>query len=344
MTEASLTCHGRRQGCWPLAAALALLLTACGGGDGGTLATDAGAVATPAATVTQKGFGPTELFHPATNPTGRVLQEGDTGIVFLPQAGASGVAEQQVWFEIVRASNYGFEMEDEDLAVLGRVDVSDAAGGALLSVDADHRFASATLAPGRYALRLVASATNPETVPLFIRFDAGGAQPGQPAATGRLVPLAYSGSASPSMFAKDCIGCDLRGVNLGGLNLRSANMRSANLSGANLSGANLEDTFLHKANLEGAILSKAYLRGAYLIGASLRSANLGGANLSQARLTEADLSKANLERAILLGASLGQANLSGANLSGANLGQASLGEALWVDGRTCAWFSLGQCE
>ena len=46
------------------ALALALVLSACGGGS--------------VEPVTQKGFGPSQLYDPARNPTGRVLQEGDT--------------------------------------------------------------------------------------------------------------------------------------------------------------------------------------------------------------------------------------------------------------------------
>ena len=100
----------------------------------------------------QKGFGPSELYHPDANPGGRVLQAGDTGVVFLPQAGAAGQAKRQVWFDIGRAKAYHFELEDEDLALLARVDVGDAAGRPLLSVDAEHRSASANLLPGRYVL------------------------------------------------------------------------------------------------------------------------------------------------------------------------------------------------
>jgi len=340
MTERSLKCHERRQGRWPVALALTLLLTACGGGDGGTLATDASAVPTPAAPtapaapLAQKGFGPTELYDPGTNPTGHVLQEGDTGIVFVPQAGAAGAAELQVWFEIARASTYAFEMEDEDLAALTRVDVGDAAGQVLLSVDADHRLASATLAPGRYALRLIASATNPETMPLFIRFGDDDTQMKQPATTGELVPR----FEPHSLFAKDCVGCNLRGANLS-----RAYLGGSNLSGANLSGTLLLGTNLFGANLSGANLSGANLTSAHMLQANLGEANLSGANLTGAMLVAANLSRANLEDVILQRAILEQANLSGATLSG-NLSGALLARAVWVDGRTCGWPSIGQCQ
>ena len=88
------------------ALALALVLSACGGGS--------------VEPVTQKGFGPSQLYDPARNPTGRVLQEGDTGIVML---GGSG--PQQVWFEIGEAATYGVELEDEDLATLGHLEIAD---------------------------------------------------------------------------------------------------------------------------------------------------------------------------------------------------------------------------
>ena len=104
------------------ALALALALSACGGS---------------VEPVTQKGFGPSQLYDPARNPTGRVLQEGDTGIVML---GGSG--PQQVWFEIGEAATYGVELEDEDLATLARLEIADASGQTLAWADATQRAAS----------------------------------------------------------------------------------------------------------------------------------------------------------------------------------------------------------
>ena len=113
--------------CIPLktlpALALALALSACGGGS--------------VEPVTQKGFGPSQLYDPARNPTGRVLQEGDTGIVMH---GGSG--PQQVWFEIGEAATYGVELEDEDLATLARLEIADASGQTLAWADATQRAAS----------------------------------------------------------------------------------------------------------------------------------------------------------------------------------------------------------
>ena len=147
-------------------AVLALALSACGGGS--------------VEPVTQKGFGPSQLYDPARNPTGRVLQEGDTGIVML---GGSG--PQQVWFEIGEAATYGVELEDEDLATLGHLEIADASGQTLAWADAAQRTASADLAPGRYVMRLAPAATAPaEGTALFLHFDADEAEAGGGAKAG----------------------------------------------------------------------------------------------------------------------------------------------------------------
>lgn len=72
-------------------------------------------------------------------------------------------------------------------------------------------------------------------------------------------------------------------------------------------------------NLRGANLVDANLQGAYLKGADLRAANLTGANLLDAYLFEA--------------------KIEGADLTGADLSK-----AIWVDGRTCAFESIGYCK
>ncbi|HDQ41258.1 MAG TPA: pentapeptide repeat-containing protein [Desulfonatronum sp.] len=72
-------------------------------------------------------------------------------------------------------------------------------------------------------------------------------------------------------------------------------------------------------NLRGADLSGVNLQGAYLKGADLRAANLKGANLVDAYLYDA--------------------KLEGADLSGANLSM-----AVWTDGRTCGFDSIGYCK
>lgn len=270
------------------ALALALVLSACGGGS--------------VEPVTQKGFGPSQLYDPARNPTGRVLQEGDTGIVML---GGSG--PQQVWFEIGEAATYGVELEDEDLATLGRLEIADASGQTLAWADATQRTASADLAPGRYVMRLAPAATAPaEGTALFLHFDADEAEAGAKAGTAK---TAEAGRKSLQIGA--CMGCDLRGAILLGADLRKADLRKADLRDANLHGANLAG-----ANAAGADFRRAKLQAANLSGTNLASADLAGAYLFGANLAGADLS----------GVDLVKVNLTGVDLRGATL----------PDGRICA--------
>ena len=272
------------------ALALALVLSACGGGS--------------VEPVTQKGFGPSQLYDPARNPTGRVLQEGDTGIVML---GGSG--PQQVWFEIGEAATYGVELEDEDLATLARVEVADASGQTLAWADAAQRTASADLAPGRYVMRLAPAATAPdEGTALFLHFDADEAEAGGGAKAGA-AKTAEAGRKLLQIGA--CMGCDLRGAILLGADLRKADLRHANLRDANLHGANLAG-----ANAAGADFRRAKLQAANLSGTNLASADLAGAYLFGANLAGADLS----------GVDLVKVNLTGVDLRGATL----------PDGRICA--------
>ena len=270
------------------ALALALVLSACGGGS--------------VEPVTQKGFGPSQLYDPARNPTGRVLQEGDTGIVML---GGSG--PQQVWFEIGEAATYGVELEDEDLATLGHLEIADAGGQTLAWADAAQRTASADLAPGRYVMRLAPAATAPaEGTALFLHFDADEAEAGAKAGTAK---TAEAGRKSLQIGA--CMGCDLRGAILLGADLRKADLRKADLRDANLHGANLAG-----ANAAGADFRRAKLQAANLSGTNLASADLAGAYLFGANLAGADLS----------GVDLVKVNLTGVDLRGATL----------PDGRICA--------
>jgi hypothetical protein len=282
------------------AAALALVLAACGGGTGSADST------------ALKGYGPAQLYHPTANPAGHVLLEGDTGIVFLPQAvGGSAPAPLQVWFETASASAYAVEMEDEDLPLLARVQLVDAAGQTLLSVDGSHRAAHADLVPGRYALQLTASATHPESTPLFVRFDTAAA----PAK-----PLTASAKADPLQMRKTVLNRNCDDCDLSGANLTLGMLPYASLQRANLSGAYLLQTRMPYSILEGANLSSASMRGVDLENAYLMNANLSGADLRRA-------------------------NLRGARLDGANLSGAKLGDATWVDGRTCALESPpGECH
>ena len=128
-----------------LAFALAVLLQACGGGS------DAGRTNPP---IQQKGFAAQELYDPVKNPRGRVLREGDTGILFLsavPAASnaspgnATGREHATAWFEIDGPATYDFMLEDEDLAVLAKAEVQNSSGASLLVVDTVTRNASATL-------------------------------------------------------------------------------------------------------------------------------------------------------------------------------------------------------
>lgn len=74
-------------------------------------------------------------------------------------------------------------------------------------------------------------------------------------------------------------------------------------------------------------------------GVNLRGANLAGADLQGAYLKGADLRAANLTGANLLDAYLFEAKLEGADLTGADLSK-----AIWTDGRTCAFESIGYCK
>ena len=305
------------------ALALALVLSACGGGS--------------VEPVTQKGFGPSQLYDPARNPTGRVLQEGDTGIVML---GGSG--PQQVWFEIGEAATYGVELEDEDLATLARVEVADASGQTLAWADAAQRTASADLAPGRYVMRLAPAVTAPaEGTALFLHFDADEAEAGGGAKAGA-AKTAEAGRKLLQIGA--CMGCDLRGAKLEGANLRNADLRHVHLSGTNLRSADLRHANLLGANLGYADLFRANLAGANAVGADFDGANLHATNLSGTNLASADLAGAHL-----IGTNLASADLSGADLSGAHLVEvkldgADLRGAIWPEGRICAAASpLGKC-
>lgn len=257
-------------------AALALVLAACGGGTTGA------ADGNPPAPTAPRGYGPTQLYHPTANPAGRVLQEGDTGIVLL-QPAAQGAL--QVWFDTADASTYGVELEDEDLATLARVQIADAAGQVRLAVTPQQRQASADLAAGRYVLRMEPSATHTQATPMFIRFESAPAT------------KADFGHVLRTVFTRDCSDCDLRGAHLALLLLHDAQLSRANLSGANLVNAFLKGTDLSSANLSGADLRNA----------NLSNANLRLANLTSADLRGASLLNANLETGLLRGAKLGGA-------------------------------------
>lgn len=309
--------------CKPLmtaaAAVLTLALSACGGAS---------------EPVVPQGFGPSQLYDPASNPTGRVLQEEDTDVVFLGAAGA------QVWFEVAEAATYGFVLEDEDLDTLSRLEVAGANGLTLAWADAAHRAASAELIPGRYVLRLAANADGAEAAPLFIRFGGGGALLAASAA--KRLPINSAEARSLLLQSKACLECNLNGVELAGADLANAVLFGASLQKANLSKANLSKADLREANLGGARLDDAQLPNAKLMHARLGGASLAGAALQQADLTVADLRQANLAGARFDGANLEGANLQGAQTGGASFAGANLIAATWVDGRICIEHS--QCH
>lgn len=113
-----------------------------------------------------------------------------------------------------------------------------------------------------------------------------------------------------------------------GVDMREASMASMRLDGSNLQGGNFSYAILQLASLKEANLMLANLEGAHMHGVNLRGANLMLANLTKVNLLDADLSGANLR---------------GANLQGAILLKARLDGATWVDGRTCAAGSIGEC-
>lgn len=282
-----------------IAAALSLSLAACGGGSDIPVAT------------APKGYGPDQLYHPTANAKGHVLQEGETGIVLLQPAGKGML---QIWFDLGESSTYAVELEDEDLATLSRVQIHDANGRVRLAVTPQQRRANTDLEAGRYALHIEASATQVQTTPMFIRFEA------QPNEVSSMVTKADFIHVLATVFTRSCINCDLRGAHLAFLLLYDAQLFRSNLSGANLVNANLT-----RANLRETDLSSADLRGA----------NLSYANLSYANLRAADLDHADLRGANMLGANLQTGRLRGARLNG----------TLWPDGRVCSQSSPpGECR
>ena len=74
-------------------------------------------------------------------------------------------------------------------------------------------------------------------------------------------------------------------------------------------------------------------------GVNLAGADLSGINLQGAYLKSADLSNANLTGANFIDVYLYDAKLDGAILTGANFSK-----AIWPDGRTCAFDSIGTCK
>ena len=74
-------------------------------------------------------------------------------------------------------------------------------------------------------------------------------------------------------------------------------------------------------------------------GVNLKEAKLTGINLHGAYLKDADLRNANLTNANFIDAYLDGAKMDGATLTGANFSK-----AIWSDGRTCGFDSIGTCK
>ncbi len=279
--------------------------------------------------VVQKGYGPTQLYDPVTRPNGRVLRDGDTGVVFLAPAqtaaeqSSPAASEQNVWFEIAGTATYEMEMEDDDLAVLGRVEIRDSSGTRYLIVDAVRRSAQVTLPSGRYLLNLHASPNLEQAAPVFIRMDEDSAMEKASSNGYRLSrslkslptpPPHGAALAKAKVNVMGCNSCELPGVDLGWRTLINATFEGSDLTGAYLQRINLVRGYLVDANFSGAFML--------------------GANLSQARLKGANFTGANLFAANLLGARMESTNFTGAELTGAT----------WVDGRICKADSIGVCK
>jgi len=124
-----------------------------------------------------------------------------------------------------------------------------------------------------------------------------------------------------------------------GVDWRECVLVSIQLAGSELKAANLMNTNLEQANLVGANLSRSNLKYSKLNSANLQGANLTKANLKGASLIGADLSAATLEQA-----DLSYATLRGAIIDNADFSAAILDGAIWIDGRSCAKNSIGQCN
>ena len=130
--------------------------------------------------------------------------------------------------------------------------------------------------------------------------------------------------SAPPAQAVDWHGCNLSGIDLSNAtltaaNLMNTNLQTAKLRSADLSHANLKYAQLHLANLKYVNFTKANLTGATLLGANLSGANFHQANLSYA-------------------------NFRDANILTTDFSRARLDHAIWIDGRTCAVNSIGECR
>jgi uncharacterized protein YjbI with pentapeptide repeats len=326
-----------------------LVLSACGGGGG-----------TPEPS---KVLQESELYNPATNPTGAVEQLGQTAVLGLqanvsdlpPPSATPNQGVEDLWFEVKDSQSVQFTLASDAQAAINRVEIRDPGNVLLATVNAATPSITLTLLAQRYQALLYASAANTAPVPVFVQYAAQQVAVSQEQAAtvpGRVQPQQSLPQSSKMQISNSCQVCDFSGrrfwgwsfvgINLSGANLSGSDFSGVNFSGVNISGGNLDRANLDRANLSGANLSGANLFGAFfdktnLSGANLSGANLFGVDFSLSNVTGVNLSGVNLSATNLLKANLSGANLSGAklagvtlfevNLSGANLSGANLSGA-----------------
>jgi uncharacterized protein YjbI with pentapeptide repeats len=129
-----------------------------------------------------------------------------------------------------------------------------------------------------------------------------------------------------------------------------ANCGWAELRKLNKPGLDMHDGQFMATRLDEAVLPGADLSGANMQLANLQKINLSGANLYFAHLHAVNLTNGNLQNANLEGTNFLDAVMRGANLKGAKVSNrtlfiaADLSGAVWLDGRTCAEGSKGECR
>jgi uncharacterized protein YjbI with pentapeptide repeats len=158
---------------------------------------------------------------------------------------------------------------------------------------------------------------------------------------GLLVLLAFALLAALKLAPVNPIKVDVHGPNAACAQAAAAQV---DWTRCDKSGTWLQGADLSSAQLSGARFNAANLSRSNLTYANLSGGDLSFANLSQAKLNGANLNAANLLYADLRNADLRYADLRNANLIGASLLGARLDEATWVDGRTCAAISVGECQ
>ena len=321
----------------------AVLLLGCGGG---------GSQPYP---VRQFGVTEAQLMDLANNPNGIVVGRG-SGMVVLQMEPAGGQPApvvgdtasrgvDELWFDVDYPGTVSVDLTGDSLSVASQVAVLDAKGKPLLTADAVAPKASVLLAAGRYLLRFTAAAGATETVLGMVWFG------GEP----KLGPVNLRGTnltesdLSHALLLRVTGGLTLSDTEVMSILLGSSKVRGADLSGANLAGARLDGALLtgsgrSAANLGGTNLTSASATDLYLARANLSGATLTNADLSRSVLTGANLRGAELSNAQLVDVDLSGADLTGANATAVNLTRANLSGANWVDGRTCASGSVGECR